>query len=251
MVSGCCPLAPGTLFLDEIGDLTPGTQAKLLRVLQIKRIRRLGGNEVIRVDARVLAATDRDLETAMEEKRLRADLFYRLSALTIRVPPLRERLEDIPDLVRHCLARISTETGVPAPSIQVEAVDFLQRQPWPGNVRELENVVQHAALLAHNHPIGLAHVQEAHARVGGPPALPRQTMAPYVADLIAKARQGKIAGARAVMIEDLERELFAQALQLAEGNQGLAAHWLGVTPKTLRQKLRHFGLHTPRMQNDE
>jgi DNA-binding NtrC family response regulator len=235
----------GTLFLDEIGDLPPGTQAKLLRVLQVKCVRRLGGNEVIRVDARVLAATNRDLETALKENRLREDLFYRLSALSIRVPPLREHLEDIPDLVRHCLSRFSAEAGVATPSMDVQAVDFLARQPWPGNVRELENVVQHALLLARNYPIGLAHVQEAHASAGGPPALPSQTMAHYFADLIAKARQGKIAGARAVMIEDMERELFAQAIQLAQGNQARAARWVGVTRKTLRQKLRHFGLHAP------
>src|ERR1019366_1377457 len=151
-------------FLDEIGDLAPGTQAKLLRGLQEKCIQRLGGNELIRVDARVLAATHRDLETAMKEKQVREDLFYRLSALTIRAPPLREHLEDIPDLVRHCLARFSAEAGVAAPSIEVEAVDYLRRQSWPGNVRELENVVRHALLLARHHPIGRAHVQEAHAR---------------------------------------------------------------------------------------
>ena len=161
----------GTLFLDEIGDLTPGTQAKLLRVLQEKCIQRLGGNELIRVDARVLAATHRDLETALKQKQVREDLFYRLSALSIRVPPLREHLEDIPDLVRHCLTRFSAEAGVAAPSIEVAAVDYLQRQPWPGNVRELENVVRHALLLALNQPIGLAHVQEAHARAERPPAL--------------------------------------------------------------------------------
>jgi DNA-binding NtrC family response regulator len=144
----------GTLFLDEIGDLNPGTQAKLLRVLQEKYIQRVGGNEKIRVDARVLAATHRDLETAMKEKQVREDLFYRLSAMTIRVPSLRERSEDIPDLVRHCLSRFSGEAGVAAPSIQLEAVDFLRRQSWPGNVRELQNVIQRALLLARNHPIG-------------------------------------------------------------------------------------------------
>jgi DNA-binding NtrC family response regulator len=235
----------GTLFLDEIGDLTPGTQAKLLRVLQEKCIQRLGGNELIRVDARVLAATHRDLETALKEKRLREDLFYRLSACIIRVPPLRERLEDIPDLVRHCLSRFGAEAGVAAPSIEVEAVDFLQRQSWPGNVRELENVVQHALLLARHPPIGRAHVQEAHARTERPLALPGQTIEKYFADLVAKASQGKIAGAHAVMIEHMERELFAQAIQLAQGNQARAARWLGVTSKTFRQKLRHFGLNAP------
>jgi DNA-binding NtrC family response regulator len=232
----------GTLFLDEIGDLNPGTQAKLLRVLQEKYIQRVGGNEKIRVDARVLAATHRDLETAMKEKQVREDLFYRLSAMTIRVPSLRERSEDIPDLVRHCLSRFSGEAGVATPSIQLEAVDFLRRQSWPGNVRELENVIQRALLLACNHPIGLAHVQEAHAHAERPLAVPDQTIARYFADLIANARQGKIANAHALMIEDMERELFTQAIQVAKGNQVRAARWSGVTRKTLREKLVHFGL---------
>jgi DNA-binding NtrC family response regulator len=232
----------GTLFLDEVGDLNPGTQAKLLRVLQEKYIQRLGGNEKIRVDARVLAATHRDLETAMKEKQVREDLFYRLSAMTIRVPSLRERSEDIPDLVRHCLSRFSGEAGVAAPSIQLEAVDFLRRQSWPGNVRELENVIQRALLLARDHPIGLAHVQEAHALAERPLAVPDQTIARYFADLIAKARQGKIANAHALMIEDMERELFTQAIQVAQGNQARAARWSGVTRTTLREKLVHFGL---------
>jgi DNA-binding NtrC family response regulator len=235
----------GTLFLDEIGDLSPGTQAKLLRVLQEKYIQRVGGNEKIRVDARVLAATHRDLETAMKEKQVREDLFYRLSAMTIRVPPLRERLEDIPDLVRHCLSRFSGEAGVATPSIQVEAVDFLRRQSWPGNVRELQNVIQRALLLARNHPIGLAHVQAAHARPDRPQPVPNQTIAGYVADLIARARQGKIANAHALMVEDLERELFTQAIHLAQGNQARAARWAGVARNTLREKLVHFGLQPP------
>ncbi len=206
----------------------------------------MGGNETIHVDARVLAATHRDLEAALKDNRLREDLFYRLSALTIHVPPLRERLEDIPDLVRHSLARFSAEPGVAAPSIEVEAVDYLQRLPWPGNVRELEHVVQHALLLASNRPIALAHAQEAHARAERLPVLPAQTIEKYFAGLIAKARQGKIANAHALMIEDMERQLFAQAIQLAEGNQARAARWLGVTRRTMRQKLRHFGLHAPR-----
>ena len=131
------------------------------------------------------------------------------------------------------------------PSIQLEAVDFLRRQSWPGNVRELENVIQRALLLAGNHPIGLAHVQEAHARAERPLAVPDQTIAGYVADLITKARQGKIANAHALMIEDMERELFTQAIQLAQGNQARAARWPGVARKTLREKLVHFGLHPP------
>ena len=232
----------GTLFLDEIGDLNPGTQAKLLRVLQERYIQRVGGNEKIAVDTRVLAATHRDLETAMKEKQFREDLFYRLNALTIRVPSLGERLEDIPDLVRHCLGRSCEDVGVATPSIRLEAVDYLQRQCWPGNVRELENVVRQALLLARDHPIGLAYVQEAHAHVARPAALPNQTIAGYFADLVARAEQGKVANAHARMMEDMERELFTHAIQLAQGNQARAARWLGVTRTTMREKLARFGL---------
>ena len=235
----------GTLFLDEIGDLSPSTQAKLLRVLEEKYIQRVGGNEAITVDTRVLAATHCDLEGAIKEKQFREDLFYRLSALTIRVPPLRERLEDVPDLVKHCLRFCSAEAGVGAPSMRVEAVDFLQRQSWPGNVRELENVVCQALLLAQEHPIGLAQVQEAYTRAARPAALPEQTLNGYFAQLVAQAQQGRITDAHARMIEDMERELFTHAIHLAEGNQSKAARWLGVTRATMREKLVHFGLRPP------
>ena len=232
----------GTLFLDEIGDLNPGTQAKLLRVLQERTIQRVGGNVNIAVDARVLAATHRDLETAMKERQFREDLFYRLNALTIRVPSLGERLEDLPDLVRHFLHRSCAEVGVATPSIRVEAVDYLRHQSWPGNVRELENVVRQALVFAREHPISLAHVREAHAHVARPAALPNQTIAGYVAELLAEARQGKVANAHARMVEDMERVLFTQAIELAQGNQARAARWSGVTRTTMREKLVHFGL---------
>ena len=232
----------GTLFLDEMGDLNPGTQAKLLRVLQERTIQRVGGNVNIAVDARVLAATHRDLETAMKERQFREDLFYRLNALTIRVPSLGERLEDIRDLVRHFLHRSCAEVGVATPSIRVEAVDYLQHQSWPGNVRELENVVRQALVFAREHPISLAHVREAHAHVARPAALPNQTIAGYFAELLAEARQGKVANAHARMVEDMERVFFTQAIELAQGNQARAARWTGVTRTTMREKLVHFGL---------
>ena len=230
----------GTLFLDEIGDLNPGTQAKLLRVLQEKFIQRVGGNERIAVDTRVVAATHRDLEAAMREKQFRDDLFYRLSALMICVPSLAERSEDIPDLVRHCLRRFSAEVGVACPSIRVEAVDYLQHQSWLGNVRELENVVRQALLLARDHPIGLAHVQEARTHGRRAAVIPSQTITGYIEGLLGRAQQGKLADARAQMLEDMERELFSHAIQMAHGNQALAARWLGVTRTTMREKLAHF-----------
>ena len=186
----------GTIFLDEIGDLSLSTQVKLLRVLQEQYIQRVGGNEKIPVDVRVLAATHRDLETAMKEEKpgvpVREDLFYRLSGVTITLPPLSQRPEDIPDLVKYFMQRSGSEVGVEAPSIQPEAIAFLQNQAWPGNVRELENVVRQALLLARNYPISLEHVQEAYARTRKPVLVSDQTVAGYFSELLAKAQRGEV-----------------------------------------------------------
>jgi DNA-binding NtrC family response regulator len=232
----------GTLFLDEIGDLSPGTQVKLLRVLQERTLERVGGNKEIRVKARVMAATHRNLEAAITHEHFRQDLFYRLNPVTVWAPALREHLEDIPDLVRHCLVHYSADVGVVTPSIQLDAVDYLRQQPWLGNVRELQNVVQQALLLANNEPIALAHVQAALACARRPQGISGQTIASYLADVLAKAQQEKIKSARDLVTEDLERELFTLAFHLAAGNQAQAARWLGVTRKTLRVKLVHLGL---------
>src|SRR5688572_225404 len=224
----------GTIFLDEIGDLSLSTQVKLLRVLQEKYIQRVGGNEKIPVDVRVLAATHRDLETALKEDeasrtfRFREDLFYRLSGVTITLPPLSHRLEDIPDLVKYFMRRSGGELGVEAPSIQPEAIAFLQNQVWRGNVRELENVVRQALLLARNYSIGLEHVQESCSRTRKPVLVSDQTVAGYFSELLARAQRGegpsgRAQGAHAIMIQEMERELFARAIQLAQGNQAKAA----------------------------
>jgi len=233
----------GTIFLDEIGDLSLSTQVKLLRVLQEKYIQRVGGNEKIPVDVRVLAATHRDLETALKENQFREDLFYRLSGVTITLPALSQRPEDISELVKYFMRRSGGEVGVDAPSIQPEAIAFLQNQAWPGNVRELENVVRQALLLARNYPISLEHAQEAYARTRKSVLVSDQTIAGYFTRLLAKAQRGEADGVHAKMIEEMERELFARAIQLAQGNQAKAARWLGVTRTTMREKLIHFGLH--------
>jgi len=236
----------GTIFLDEIGDLSPGTQSKLLRVLQERHIQRLGGDEVIPVDVRILAATHRDLESAIEEREFREDLFYRLSVITLHVPPLKERPEDIPELVRYFMARYAEDLGVPNPSIQPEAVAWLQSQAWPGNVRELENVVRQALLQARPFAISLEHAQQALARNRRPGPAPHRTHAAYVADLLERVRRGEEQNAFARMVADLEPELYAQAIRLAQGNQAKAARWLGVTRLKMREKLAQYGLHPGR-----
>jgi nitrogen regulation protein NR(I) len=232
----------GTIFLDEIGDMSPGTQVKLLRVLQEKYIQRVGGNEKIPVDVRVLAATHRDLEKAMQEQQFREDLFYRLSAVTITLPPLSQRTEDIPDLVKYFLRRSAAELGQQSPAIQPEAIAFLQGQQWRGNVRELENVVRQSLLLARGYAVGLEHVQEAALRSRRPVVTADQTIAAYFNELLARAQSGETEGLRARMLEDMERELFTRAIELAQGNQAKAARWLGVTRTTMREKLAAFGV---------
>lgn len=236
----------GTIFLDEIGDLNANTQSKLLRVLQERCIQRLGGDATIPVDVRVLAATHRDLETAIKEKEFREDLYYRLSVVTIHLPSLRERAEDIPDLVRFFVRRYAGEVGHDSPSIQPEAVAFLQTQSWPGNVRELENVVRQALLLARPFGISLEHVRQVLLKAHKPTAIASQTHAAYIADLLARAQRGEEQNAFTRMIADLEPELFTQAIRLAQGNQAKAARWLGVTRLKMREKLTQLGLHPAR-----
>ena len=237
----------GTIFLDEIGDLSPNTQAKLLRVLQEKSIQRLGGKETIPIDARVIAATHRDLEAAMAEKQFRDDLFYRLSVVVITLPPLRERAEDIPALVQYFLRRYGKELGADRASIQPKAVQILSEQSWPGNIRELENAVRKALLLVRGYAIGTADIRKAlnasPARIaGGSP------IAAHVAELLAAASRGGVENVRALLLENADRELFTQAIKLAQGNQAKAARWLGVSRLTMREKLTHFGIHPTREQ---
>ena len=232
----------GTIFLDEIGDLSPNTQAKLLRVLQEKCIQRLGGKETIAIDARVIAATHRDLEAAMAAKEFRDDLFYRLSVVVITLPPLRERAEDISALVQYFLRRYGKELGAAHASIHPKAMQLLGEQAWPGNIRELENAVRKALLLARGQAIGPAEIQQAlnatPARIAG-----ASPIAAYVSELLAAASRGAMQDVRAALLENADRKLFAQAIKLAHGNQSKAAAWLGVSRLTMRDKLIQFGIH--------
>ena len=241
----------GTIFLDEIGDLNANTQSKLLRVLQERAFQRLGGDETISVDARVLTATHRDLEQAMAEKEFREDLYYRLSVFTIHVPPLSERAEDIPELVRFFLQRYANEVGVETPSIHADAAAFLQSKSWPGNVRELENTVRQALLLARPLAISVEHVRQVLAKARKPQAVATQTHKAYIADLLARVQRGEEENAYMKMIADIEPELFTQAIELAGGNQAKAARWLGIGRPKMREKLIRLGLHPSRPGGEE
>ena len=233
----------GTLFLDEIGDMNANLQAKLLRVLQDKTIQRIGGKEVIPVDVRIIAATHRDLELAIRERLFREDLFYRLSVVTIKLPPLEQRAEDIPDMVKYFLRRYGPEAGVAAPSITPEAIAYLQGQKWPGNVRELENTVRQALLIARDYTISEDHVKEVVTRAREPVSVLQQTHAAYVVELMDRVERGEIQNAFAKMLSDLEPTLYSEAIRRAQGNITKAAQWLGVTRLKMREKLKEFGIH--------
>ena len=233
----------GTIFLDEIGDMNLPLQAKLLRVLQEKTIQRVGGKENIPIDVRVIAATHRDLEAAIQERLFREDLFYRLNVVTISLPSLHERMEDIPDLARYFLKKYGPEVGVAAPSITPEAIAELQQQKWPGNVRELENTVRQALLLARDFTIGAEYVKEVLAKSRKPQSSEPQSHSAYIADLLDRVERGEITNAFARMLQDLEPELYSQAIDRAQGNQTKAAQWLGVTRLKMREKLKEFGLY--------
>ncbi len=233
----------GTIFLDEIGDMTPGTQVKLMRVLQERSLQRLGGKDLIPVDVRVVAATHRDLEAAIKQNLFREDLFYRISVVVLNLPPLRERKEDIPDLIRFFLQKYAAEFSVENASIHPEALAFLQAQPWPGNVRELENVARKMLLLAQNYTISLEHVRTALARKNPPAFSAEKSLQACADELLAAAQRGELTDACARLHEATEQVLISRAIELAHGNQAKAVRWLGISRMTLREKLLQFGLH--------
>jgi len=240
----------GTIFLDEIGDMTPGTQVKLMRVLQERCFQRLGGKETIPVDVRVLAATHRDLESAIKSKQFREDLYYRLSVVVIHLPPLRDRKEDIPDLAKYFLRKHAAELGVADPSISAEAMDSLRTENWPGNVRELENVIRKVLLLAQDYTINPDHVRAALTHPAPPAEAAYQTLREQVDALLAAAQRGELADAHDRLLKAAEREIFTRAIDLAHGNQAKAARWLGVSRLTMREKLHQFGIHPAQEQAD-
>ena len=238
--------AGGTLFLDEIGEMGASTQAKLLRVLQERVIQRVGGRETIPVDVRLLAATHVNLEAAIATKDFREDLFYRLNQVTVSLPPLRERPEDLAALISHFLRKHGETMGVPIPTALPEAVELLRSHHWPGNVRELENAVRQALLLSRGYPLNAGHVREVLLKMGKPTGGEHSALDKLVTETLQAAQRGEVEDAYSVLIQLVERELFTQAIRLAEGNQAKAARWLGISRVTMREKLRQFGLKDAR-----
>jgi len=235
----------GTLFLDEIGDMPEDAQKQLLRALQEKTIQRLGGKELIPVDVRIIAATHQDLELAIVEKRFRADLFYRINVAAVHLPPLRERREDIPDLARYFLETGAAEFGLYRPVMNSAAVEFLQHLDWQGNIRELQNVIR-KTLLSCRGTITRETIQASLSPVATAPVVADATLFKRVSELLAKAKRGETRDVHAVLTAELERELYGQAIRLANGDQTQAANWLGVSRPTMREKLLRQGLHPGR-----
>ena len=233
----------GTLFLDEIGELSMGTQAKLLRVLQEKTISRVGGRENIEVDVRVIAATHVDLETAIENHRFREDLFYRLNVVTLTLPPLRERRADIPLLVQYFLRRHGAALQILQPAIQPDALAHLEKQPWPGNVRQLENVLRKALLGARGYPIGIGDLEKNLRPPTGASSSGSISWQKFVTNTVEAASRGEIDDALKILQAKMEEEALRHAIELANGNQAKAARWLGISLPTMREKLRHYALH--------
>jgi nitrogen regulation protein NR(I) len=226
----------GTLFLDEIGDMTPLTQTKILRVLQGQEFERVGGNEPIRADVRVVAATNRDLEKMVAEGAFRGDLYYRLNVYTIRIPPLRDRGEDLPLLVNHFVRRFGQELGKEVREVSPEAMDALRRYPWPGNVRELQSVVKQA-LLETTGPVVLPEFLPASVRRvengTGESAFDYGGLTPYVEDQLAAGSTRIYADYQALT----DRHLLTLVLRHTGANLSRAASMLGITRATLRSKL--------------
>ena len=221
----------GTLLLDEIGEMDPRLQAKLLRVIQEREVDRLGGTQPLRVDVRILAATNRDLAAEVARGRFREDLFFRLNVVALRIPSLRERPADILPLVEHFATRYARANGLPPRPVSPAARAMLLAHPWPGNVRELENTVHRAVLLADGREIGPEAVELT------PPPAPRPAEPIAAQPAPAVRTVSALVGRR---MEEVERELILETLSHCLGNRTRAAEILGISIRTLRNKLHEY-----------
>jgi len=218
----------GSGMLDEIGDLPPGGQAKLLRLLENKTFRRVGGVQELRTDVRVIAATNVNLEERVAEGRFRADLFFRLNVVRIVVPALRDHLDDVPTLAAHFIARFNQELKRSVRGVTPEAMDALTAYHWPGNVRELRNAIERAFILH----VGADEIRPEHLT----PELRRATPG------MARAGTAVATDGQGLVLDDVERKLIAEAMERASGNQSKAARLLGVSRDTLRYRLKKHGM---------
>ena len=214
----------GTLFLDEIASVSPMVQVKLLRVLQERSFQRIGGNREIKVDIRVIASTQKDLEELVLQQKFREDLYYRLDVVTIKLPPLRERREDIPLLAKHFLRKYSEENGKKIVSFDPAVMNALMHYDWPGNVRELENAIERAVVMCSFDRIVPENIRKSIMCASTPDEL--------VPDIPGEG----------INLKELERSIILKALEKNRWNQSAAAKFLKITRKQLRTKMKHYGL---------
>ncbi len=222
----------GTLFLDEIGDMPATTQMKILRALQEREIERLGGEESIKVDTRVIAATNKDLQAAVDHEEFRADLFYRLNVVSFQVPPLRERREDIPLLVKHFLELYNEKFGKQIRKISDKGMALLGRYSWPGNIRELENVIQRGMVLSYDNVLTDQDLLEVY------PALGEKAKAE------ARGKTNKLQDALEDLVSIEEKKLIHEALVQEKWKRQETADRLGISRKSLHNKMKKYGLMT-------
>ena len=220
----------GTLFLDEIGDMSPSTQAKILRVLQEHEFERLGGTRTLRVDVRLIAATNRDLSDMVQAGQFREDLYYRINVVSIEIPPLRERKDDIVPLAQSFIKRFTGELKKKMDGLQPDAQKLLMRYNWPGNIRELENTIERAMLLAEGHAIASDDL-----RLGETPSTGGRDHAAIV----------KIPPT-GIPLEDIERHALIEALKMANWVQKDAAELLSISPRVMNYKIKTLGIEFPR-----
>jgi two-component system response regulator HydG len=213
----------GTFFLDEVGEMSPATQVKLLRALQEREVIPVGATEPVAIDVRIIAATNRDLDEEIRRGTFRSDLFYRLNVITLHLPALRERADDVPVLAAHFLERFATSRGATPPKLSAEALAVLQAYDWPGNVRELENALERAAVLSEKDEITPAAL---------PDRLTARSRRPIVSDRLPPNPQ----------LEIIERAYIHWVLQAEGGNKTRAAEVLGIDPSTLYRKLVRYGI---------
>lgn len=225
----------GTIFLDEIGEMPLHMQVKLLRVLEDRQVRRVGGEQSRRVDVRVVAATNRDLEADLKTKRFRSDLFFRLAVVTLTLPPLRDRPEDIPVLARHYLELLRAGLGRPAMTITDRALDALVARAWPGNIRELINVIERAVLLSHGTELDVIDLLPPSDPISEPEATPRNVVDPAWFDL-------PLIEARQVVTADFELAYLKRHLAASGGRIAAAATRMGINPRTLFDLMQRHSL---------
>lgn len=234
----------GTIFLDEIGDMPLSIQAKLLRLLQEKSIERLGGKQPIPVDVRIIAATNRDLESAVSEGRFRSDLYYRLKVVTLEIPPLRERREDIGVLTEYFLARYSSEMGIPNPGITPQARALMETLDWPGNVRELANTIKKVLIFNRGMPITREELVEAvghiESKIGNKEVFrAKELFKQWIRQELLCRQSDRVFED---LISEIETEIIRQGLEITGGNRSQAAKLLGLSRPTLISRIEKYGI---------